>query len=122
MKTLNKEELKAVAIDVFGRYPKAQKVAVTSDGTAFITDESENAVLNHSKRNSSGKELDISRFTRDQLEVKKITKSVKDLVSEIEASTDVTVVESILAAESEGQKRKGVIEAAEKKIKELKPE
>lgn len=65
MKTLNKEELKAVAADVFGRYNKAEKVAVTSDGMAFITDEGDNAVLNHSKRNASGKELKIERFTRD---------------------------------------------------------
>ena len=70
MKTLNKEELKAVASDIFGRYPKAEKVAVTSDGMAFITDEGENAVLNHSKRNISGKELAIARFTRDEVEGK----------------------------------------------------
>lgn len=67
MKTLNKEELKAVAADIFGRYNKAEKVAVTSDGMAFITDESDNAVLNHSKHNVSGKELKIERFTRDEV-------------------------------------------------------
>jgi hypothetical protein len=70
MKTLNKEELKAVAADIFGRYTKAEKVAVTSDGMSFITDEGDNAVLNHSKRNVSGKELAISRFTRDEVEGK----------------------------------------------------
>jgi hypothetical protein len=67
MKTLNKEELKTVAADVFGRYPKAEKVAVTSDGMAFITDEGENAVLNHSRRNTSGKELKINSYTRDEV-------------------------------------------------------
>ena len=66
MKTLNKEEKKAVAADIFKCYPNAQKVAVTSDGMAFITDESENAVLNHSKNNRHGKELEVERFTRDQ--------------------------------------------------------
>jgi len=67
MKILNKDELKAVAVDVLGRYPKAEKVAITSDGMAFITDEGDNAVLNHSTRNTSGKELKITRFTRDEV-------------------------------------------------------
>lgn len=70
MKTLNKEELMAVAADIFGRYPKAEKVAVTSDGMAFITDEGENAVQNHSKRNTSGKELKITPFTRGEVVLK----------------------------------------------------
>lgn len=78
MKTLNKEELKAVAADIFGRYPKAEKVAVTSDGMAFITDEGENAVLNHSKRNATGKELKIERFTRDDVTKPALKKEVKD--------------------------------------------
>ncbi|HBL74242.1 MAG: hypothetical protein A2W90_17980 [Bacteroidetes bacterium GWF2_42_66] len=71
MNTLNKEENKAVAADIFKRYPNAKKVAVTSDGMAFITDESENAVLNHSKNNRHKKELEITRFTRDGVEGKR---------------------------------------------------
>ena len=74
MKILNKEEIKAIAADVFGRYTKAEKVAVTSDGMAFITDESENAVSNHSKRNPSGKELKITTFTRDEVSETKVKK------------------------------------------------
>jgi len=122
MKTLNKEELKAVASDIFGRYPKAEKVAVTSDGMAFITDEGENAVKNHSKRNTSGKELAIARFTRDEIESASKDKSIKELIAEIESATDVMVVDALLNAENAGKKRKSVIDAADKKLKELKTE
>jgi len=120
MKTLNKEELKAVAADVFGRYNKAEKVAVTSDGMAFITDEGDNAVKNYSKKNASGRELAITRFTRDEIESASKDKSVKELITEIESATDVTVVDALLNAENIGKKRKSVIDAADKKLKELK--
>ena len=122
MKTLNKEELKAVAADVFGRYNKAEKVAVTSDGMAFITDEGDNAVKNYSKKNASGRELAITRFTRDEIESASKDKSVKELITEIESATDVTVVDALLNAENAGKKRKSVIDAADKKLKELKTE
>lgn len=127
MKTLSKEEKKAVAADIFKRYNKAQKVAVTSDGMAFIVDENDIAVKNHSKNNRYKKELEYSTFTRESVEqttkpADKSKKTVKELVADIEAATEVAAVEALLAAENEGEKRKGVIEAAEKKIKELKPE
>lgn len=88
MKTLNKEELKAVATDIFGRYPKAEKVAVTSDGMAFITDEGENAVQNHSKRNTSGKELKITQFTRDEVAKKPEAGSKKAEGKKTDAKAD----------------------------------
>lgn len=123
MKTLSNDQLKAKAADVFSRYNKAQKVAVTSDGTVFITDESENAVINHSKRNRYGKELKIYRFTRDDVESKdsEDEKTASDLIAEIEAATEVAVVEAILSEEDAGKKRKTVLKACEKKLKELKP-
>lgn len=122
MKTFNKEELKAVAADVFKRYPKAQKVAVTADGTAFITDESENAVKNHSKKNASGKELSITPFTRDEIEGTAASQSTKaeDLIAAINAATTVAEVDAILATEIAGKKRKTVLDAAEVKLTELK--
>lgn len=127
MKILSKEEMKAVAADIFNRNNKCQKVAVTSDGMAFIIDESENAVLNHAKNNRHKKELEIIRFTRNGIVAGsglRVTgkKTVKELVAEIETETKVVAIEAILAAENEGEKRKGVIDAAEKRIKELKPE
>lgn len=126
MKTKNKEQQKAIAADIFERYPKAQKVAVTSDGTAFITDESEIAVNNHSVKNRYKKELKITKFTRDEFSsVAKgssdKSKTAKELIAEIESYTLIADVEAILNAENEGEKRKTVIEAAEKRINELKP-
>ncbi|MCT4644368.1 MAG: hypothetical protein N4A74_05215 [Carboxylicivirga sp.] len=134
MKTKSKEQKKAIAADIFGRYPKAQKVAVTSDGMAFITDENEIAVKNHANKNRYGKELTISHFRRDELEEevkasKKAkttpskgddTKTAKELIAEIEAAKEVKAVEAILKAENNGEKRKTVLEAAEKRINELK--
>lgn len=123
MKTLSHDELKARAADVFKRYIKAQKVAVTSDGMAFITDEGENAVINHSKKNRYGKELKITKFTRDDMEGSAFNfteKTAKVVLEEIEAATEAGVVEAILNLENLGKKRKTVIEAAEKKLNELK--
>ncbi|GEM_PF-2056259 len=134
MKTKNKEQKKAIAADILERYPKAKKVAVTSDGMAFITDENEIAVKNHAVKNRYGKELSIARFTRDELEEEakaskrnKTTtskddegKTAKELIAEIEAAKEVKVVEAILKAENNGEKRKTVLEAAEKQIQELK--
>ncbi len=117
MKTRSKEEIKNVAADIFKRYNKAQKVAVTSDGMAFITDESENAVLNHSRRNRSGKELAITRFNRADFDEK--AKSTDELIAEIKEAAAETV-QVILDAEKTGKKRKTVIAAAEARLKELK--
>lgn len=123
METKNKQEKKAIAADIFKRYPKAQKVAVTSDGTAFITDENEIAVKNHSVKNRYKKELSISRFKRDEMEDDKSSKkdkTAKELIAEIEALQEIAEVGKILNAEKEGEKRKTVLEAAEKRINELK--
>ncbi len=100
MKTKNENERKAIAADIFERYPKAKKVAVTSDGMAFITDENEIAVKNHSKNNRYGKELSISHFKRDEMEDEQEDKPK--------------------TAEQAGKARKTVIEAAEKRMNELK--
>ena len=121
MKTLSQEELKTKAADVFKHYRKAQKVAVTSDGMVFITDNSENAVVNHSKRNRYGRELKIVHFTRDDIEGSGAPeKTAKELIAEIETATDRLVVVEIYEAEKNGKARKSVLEAAEKRFKELK--
>ncbi len=123
MKTLNKEQLKELAGDVFGRYNKAKKVAVTSDGMVFITDEGNNAVINHSKNNRYGKELKITHFTRDEFESSSeqaAEKTAKELIAEIEAASDRTAIVDIYEAEKNGKGRKSVLEAADKKLEELK--
>ncbi len=124
MKVLNKEEIKAVAADVFKRYKKAQKVAVTTDGMAFITDEGDNAVKNHATKNRYKKELKIHSFTRDDfVRVKSPngeTATAEALIASIKEAETVSTVEHILAAEKQGKQRKSVIEAAEARIKELK--
>ena len=122
MKVLNKEEIKAVAADVFKRYKKAQKVAVTTDGMAFITDEGDNAVKNHATKNRYKKELKIHFFTRDDFVSVKSPKveTAEALVAAIKEAETANTVEHILAAEEQGKQRKSVIEAAEARIKELK--
>ncbi|MDA3852678.1 MAG: hypothetical protein PF444_00315, partial [Bacteroidales bacterium] len=90
----NKDELKAIAADVFSRYNKAKKVSVTSDGMAFITDESDLAVKNHSKKNRTGKELSITPFLRDEKDASK-PKTAEELIKIIEAETDVKAVEAL---------------------------
>lgn len=124
MKTLSQDELKAKAAEVFKGYKRAQKVAVTSDGMAFIIDDGTNAVINHSKKNRYGKELKITEFTRDDIEGSdsgSTDKTSKAWIAEIEATTDVAFLESLIADEKKGKNRKTVIEAAEKKLNELKP-
>jgi len=122
MKTLNAEELKAVALDILDRYPKAEKVSVTSDGMAFITDESENAVKTYAARNPFGKELDITKFSRTQLCGSKDADGVKyptaaDALKAIEVATTVEEIEAVKEA---GKKWKTVVAAADEKIVTLK--
>ncbi|WP_461632745.1 hypothetical protein [Labilibaculum euxinus] len=127
LKIKSKEELTAIAKDIFGRYRSAENVAVTSDGTAFITDENDLAVKNHSVKNRYGKKLAITEFTRDDFaggkkstEVNGGVKKAKDLIADIDAATDVDVVIAIAEAEKSGEKRKTVLDAAEAKLESLK--
>lgn len=121
MKTYNSEELKVIAKDIFSRYPNAQKVAVTSDGMAFITDEGENAVKNHAVNNVYKKELKITSFTREELEDSKGQKPSKaeDLIALILALTTAEEVEAIKNEEAAGKNRKTVIDAATEKLNSL---
>lgn len=124
MKTYSKEELKTKAKYVFDKYPKVNKVAVTSDGNAFIADESDTHAKNHSKRNRYGKELKIEYFTRDDFEnktanTKSTGKTAEVLIAEINASETVEAVEAIVNLEKEGKSRKTVLDAATNRIKEL---
>jgi hypothetical protein len=55
--------LKAVADDVFARFPDKGKVYVTSDGQAFID---ESHARNHAVNNRSGRELKMETFLREK--------------------------------------------------------
>jgi len=121
MTILNKGELKAIAVDIFGRYPKANKVSVTDDGMAFITDESDLAVKNHSLKNPSGKELGISTFKRDELEAANDNR-VESLLKRIADATTADEVTAIRETEAKGKNRTTVIAAADKRLDELKTE
>lgn len=124
MKTKSKQELNVIAGQVFTRYKTAKKVACTSDGMAFIVDESENAVKNHAKNNRFKKELTITYFTRDEVEGDESTgnanKTADELIKDIEQAETVDAVDAILKAENKGKKRKTVLEAGAKRIEELK--
>lgn len=127
LKIKNKEEQKAIALDILKRYPKAQKVAVTTDGEAFITDEGDNAVKNHAKKNRYGKELEIANFTRDGIAASgsegSATASAKDVVASIKAAETVEAVQGILDIENALEvPRKSVLDAAEARLKTLKAE
>jgi hypothetical protein len=105
-------ELKAIANDVFKRFPKEDKVFVTSDGQAFFD---EAHAKNHVKNNRTGKELGLETFLRDSGE----EKTAAGWIEYIATLTGVNDVKDILSGEAKGKKRKSVIEAAEKKIAEL---
>lgn len=126
MKTLNIQEKKAVAVDIFTRYPQSKKVAVTSDGQAFIVDEQDINAKHHAKHNRFKKELTIETFTRDET-MKDVSTSEgvlptksEDLLKMIAESTTVESVEAIKSAEESGKKRTSVLSAAHAKIEMLK--
>lgn len=125
MKTLNADELEKVAVDVFQRYPRAQKVSVTDDGMAFITDDGDLAVKNHSVNNRHNKKLGITSFERDKTlapknnELNNGAETAAALIERITLSTTVEDVMAIKDAESSGKKRVSVINAADAKIAEI---
>lgn len=127
MKTYDKEQLKEIAVDVFNRYPKAQKLAITVDGQAFIVDESEMSAKNHSINNRHKKELEIVRFTRDEVikvesedKTEAPKQTAKVLIETITRAETVEAVEALLDAEIAGEKRVSVLTACEKRIADLK--
>lgn len=75
MRKYSKEQMREIAADVFGRYPKAMSVAVTEDGQAFITDESDAAARNHAREKRYKQPLRIENFRREDLEEKPEEKS-----------------------------------------------
>ena len=115
-------ELKTIANDVFKRFPNENKVFVTSDGQAFLNDVH---AKNHAVKNRTGKELKLETFLREEMmkPSSDAPKTAAELISEINAATEVKTVQDILDAENAGAKRTTVVKAAEKKIAELpKPE
>jgi hypothetical protein len=106
-------ELKAIANDVFKRFPKEDKVFVTSDGQVFLD---EAHAKNHAKNNRTGKELGLETFLRGDSGEEK---TAAGWIEYIATLTSVNDVKDILSGETKGKKRKSVIEAAEKKIAEL---
>lgn len=119
MKIFNKEEIKAVAADIFGRYPKADKVAVTADGTAFITNDGDQAAKNHSLKNASGKELQITNFTRDQFSNDAADNGLTDLFAAVKAAETVEALTALLEAEKAGENREKAIKAIDGKLNKL---
>ena len=121
LKTLSKDELTAVALDIFKAYPKAQKVVVASDGQAFVTDEGDHAAKNHSKNNAYGKELTLTPFNRDDMKSESSEgddsgrKLANDVIALIEAAETVDAVNALV----EGDTRATVVAAATKRIETL---
>jgi hypothetical protein len=120
MRTLNKEELKAIADDIFDRYPKAQKVAVTSDGMAFIVDDSDLAVKNHAARNVYKKELEITTFRREEKDSDVLYFASADkALAAVDSASDAASLEAIRAVVESGKKWKTVLAAIEEKLQTL---
>lgn len=122
MKQIGKDKMKEVAQSVFEQYPDAKKVAVTSDGQAFIADNGDAAAKNHAQNNIHNKELSVVTFLRDEVvQEKKQTpkvdkKTAAELIAEIEKAETEEAVNAILGKD----KRATVLAAAEKRIAELK--
>jgi len=118
LNVLGKDEQKAIALDIFKNYPKAQKVSVASDGQAFITDEGDGAAKNHAKNNRYKKELELTPFTRDGLELKAsatTSRKAVEVIADIEAAITADQVTELAT----GDTRPTVIAAASKKIETL---
>lgn len=120
MKQIGKDKMQEIAKEVFERFPKAQKVAVVSDGQAFIIDNGDAAAKNHAKNNIYGKELSVATFLRDDVQEKKQTpkadkKTAAELIAEVEKAETVEAVKAILGKD----KRATVIAASEKRITEI---
>lgn len=75
MRKYSKEQIREIAADVFGRYPKAMNVMVTEDGQAFITDDSDAAARNHAREKCYKQPLRIENFRREDMEEKPKEKS-----------------------------------------------
>lgn len=119
METLSKTKQEEIANEIFKLYPKAKKVAVTSDGQAFIIDNGDAAAKNHAKNNLYKKELGITTFIRDVETAdldKKQRKAAAELIAEIELAETEEAVNAIL----NGDTRSTVIAAAQKRIETLK--
>lgn len=119
---MKKEELKKVADDVFKRYPKENKVYVTSDGQAFFD---ESHAKNHARVNRTGKELELEIFSRPNKTGKAPGNAIapltaKELIEKLKMATKEET-EMILKAEFDlgDAKRKSVVEAANKRLVEL---
>lgn len=126
MKTKSLAEQKGIARDIFKLHPKANKLAITSDGTGFIVDNSDNAAKNHAKNNSYDKELKIEYFTRDEIMQEDAPKAdggkpktADELIADINAADTAEAIEAIRDAEANGKNRTTVIAAADKRIFEL---
>ena len=112
---MDKSKLKELTDSVFKRYPRVDKVYVTSDGQVFFQ---EVHAKNHAAPRKNRKELEIEPVLRN--EKKETVKTAKELVAEIEAAGTVEAVTAILEAEKAGDNRKSVVDAATKKIDKLK--
>ncbi len=125
MKQIGKDKMQEVAKEVFGKYPNAKKVAVVSDGQAFIIDNGDAAAKNHAKNNIYGKELSVVTFLRDDVmqkakgnkaDGKTDKKTAAELIADIETAETIEAVKAILGKD----KRTTVVAAAKKRISELK--
>lgn len=118
MKQIGKQKMEEIAKEVFSIYKDVGKIAIASDGQAFIVDNGDAAAKNHAKNNIYGKELTLKTFLREDVITNnsgKIGKAV-DVIAEIEQAETIDAVNLLL----DNDKRKTVIESATKRIEEIK--
>lgn len=111
---MDKSKMKEVADSVFKRYPTADTVHITSDGQSFFD---KVFAQNHAAPQKGRKELVVETFHREEENGE--FKNSKAVIAEIKTATTVEAVQAIQDAENAGDKRKGVLEACEKRIAEL---
>lgn len=113
------QEIKAIADDIFERYPDQLKVYVTTDGQAFFV---ESDAKNHANNNRGGDQLEVKAFLRpfkiDSDETPEV-KDEKGTIALIEDSDNADEVNAIMEAEKAGKNRASVIAAAVTRIKRI---
>lgn len=123
------KDVKKIAADVFKRFPDSSKCFITSDGGAFLN---ENSAKLHANKNASGKKLTVTTFsnpneaTADNGEAEGVTKllsyNTKDFTAAVASVGSQEDLDTLEKGENTKKKpRKGVLEAIALKRAELAP-
>lgn len=103
MNRITKDQAREIAADVFGRYPRANHVAVTCDGQAFITDDGDAAVRNHARANRYKEQLEIIPFNRQEFPEKSDEKAKNDSPKVVKPAAKKPATKKTVSAKKEAK-------------------